>query len=225
MPLILSIETSAKVCSVALHKSGKLITSSEILIEKSHSKLITVIAEELLSRTEFSFSQLDAVAVSKGPGSYTGLRIGVSVAKGFCYALDKPLIAVNTLEALAYGVIKNSVSKDFIYCPMIDARRMEVYCLVTNHNKDIIQETSPVIIDEHSFEDLLIDNKILFFGDGSGKCQSVINSPNAYFIEDIYPEAKNVGFLATEKFNKNETEDVAYFEPYYLKDFVSTSKK
>ncbi|HEY8402519.1 MAG TPA: tRNA (adenosine(37)-N6)-threonylcarbamoyltransferase complex dimerization subunit type 1 TsaB [Cytophagaceae bacterium] len=220
MSLILSIETSTKAFSVALHEEGKLLADFEMLVEKSHSRVITLAIEQLFVMTNRKMADLKAVAVSKGPGSYTGLRIGVSTAKGLCFALDIPLIAINTLEAMAFEV--NRFNPGYLVCPMIDARRMEVYCTVMDKDSQIIRPTEAVILNEDSFNDLLDTNSIFFCGDGSEKAKTLFNKPNAFFIDNLYPSAKNIGFLAGDRFRARYFEDVAYFEPFYLKDFIST---
>ncbi len=220
MPLILSIETSTTVCSVALHQGTTLLASSEILIEKSHSKYITVLIEKLFSQSGKNMTDLAAVAVSKGPGSYTGLRIGVSTAKGICYALEKPLIAIDTLKSMAYNVNLSNVQKALL-CPMIDARRMEVYCALYDNELNCKEEVSAKIVDENSFKEILSKHPILFFGDGAQKCKNLFgNNKNAIFIEKIYPSAVSIGELAWKAFAEKNFEDVAYFEPFYLKDFM-----
>ncbi|MTI31325.1 tRNA (adenosine(37)-N6)-threonylcarbamoyltransferase complex dimerization subunit type 1 TsaB [Xanthovirga aplysinae] len=225
MALILSIETSTKVCSVALHQKGKLLASKELFLEKSHSALLSTLIDELLKSCRVQFSNLEAIAVSKGPGSYTGLRIGVSTAKGLCYALGVPLIAVNTLEAMAYGVNQFNLSNALL-CPMIDARRMEVYCLIADTQMGVIEPTHAKIIDETSFSNLLVNHDVLFFGDGASKCQDVLgHNANAKFLNSISPSAVNTGYLAGMKFLKEDFEDLAYFEPFYLKDFRVTKPK
>ncbi|HSZ24461.1 MAG TPA: tRNA (adenosine(37)-N6)-threonylcarbamoyltransferase complex dimerization subunit type 1 TsaB [Cytophagaceae bacterium] len=220
MPLLLSIETSTKVCSVALNKGQQLLGSSEILIEKSHSKFITQLIENLFVYAGEKMNDLDAVAVSKGPGSYTGLRIGVSTAKGLCYALDKPLISVSTLASMAYEVNKYNTSKALL-CPMIDARRMEVYCAVYDTSLNCKEEVTAKVMQEDSFKELLANQPVLFFGDGSQKCVPLFGeNKNAIFIKDIYPSSVNIGTLALKAFEEGKFEDIAYFEPFYLKDFV-----
>ena len=222
MSLILSIDTSTKVCSVALHKEGKILAISELYTEKSHSGMLTILCESVVKNAGFSLHNVDAFAVAKGPGSYTGLRIGVSTAKGFCFALDKPLIAVNTLEAMAFQV-KDFYDGSYLICPMIDARRMEVYCQILNNEMNIVSETEAKIIDEESFSALLAKKKIVFIGDGSAKCQEKITHPNAVFPKiEITPSAKTVGILATNLYEKSLFENVVTFEPFYLKDFVGT---
>ena len=224
MTLILFIETATPVCSVALAKDNQILGIKESTKKNSHSEVVTVFVEELMKEYDLSFSDLDAVAVSKGPGSYTGLRIGVSTAKGLCYALDIPLISVNTLQSLAYGaIIKFSQQSELplLFCPMIDARRMEVYCALYDSNNKKIRETKAEIIDENSFQSFLKSNRIVFFGDGADKCRDIIQDPNAEFMNDVHPSAKNMMNLAFGKFKKQQFEDVAYFEPFYLKDFIA----
>jgi tRNA threonylcarbamoyladenosine biosynthesis protein TsaB len=222
MSLILSIDTSTKVCSVALHKDGKLLSINELYTEKSHSGMLTTLCENVVKHVGFTLQDLDAIAVAKGPGSYTGLRIGVSTAKGFCFALDKPLIAVNTLEAMAYQV-KDLYEASHLLCPMIDARRMEVYCQILDNKMNTVLETEAKIIDEESFTELLKQQKIVFIGDGSAKCQEKITHTNAIFPKiEITPSAKTIGILATNLYEKSLFENVVTFEPFYLKDFVGT---
>ena len=225
MTVILSIETSTKICSVALHQEGRLLACHELFLEKSHSSLLTVLIRDILKQCDFSIEEISAFAISLGPGSYTGLRIGVSTVKGLSYGLDKPVIAVNTLDAMAYGC-HNFNFDNALLCPMIDARRMEVYCLLMNHELQIIQQTQAKVIDELSFADYLPEEKILFFGDGSGKCREVLGyQQNALFIDGINPSAMHIGYIASQKFEKSIFEDVAYFEPFYLKDFKAGKPK
>jgi len=229
LPLILNIETATTVCSVALAKDGELISYKEQNEGYTHAENLTVFIEEVVSKSGYTFKDVDAIAVSKGPGSYTGLRIGVSTAKGVCFALDKPLISINTLLSLAKSQIESStfkVSGSVLLCPMLDARRMEVYCAIYDSELNYIKETSAEIIDEHSFLEMLQKNKIIFFGDGAAKCKEVLSkNSNAIFIDDIFPSAKNMITLSEEAFEKKQFEDVAYFEPFYLKDFVAGKKK
>jgi tRNA threonylcarbamoyladenosine biosynthesis protein TsaB len=222
MSFILSIDTSTKVCSVALHHNHSLVASSEILVERSHSKIIISLIEKILKASDLNYSHLSAIAVSKGPGSYTGLRIGVSSAKGLCYALDIPLIGINTLEAMAFEVNRYNLSGALV-CPMIDARRMEVYCAVFDSHNNLKQSTQAKILDESSFSDILEKEEMIFFGDGSLKAKPLFTKfSKALFIEDIFPSAKNIGYLACQSFVSQKFEDVIYFEPFYLKDFIST---
>lgn len=224
MALILCLETATTVCSVALGKDGVLLAMREVNEGYTHSENLTVFAEQVLAEAGHSFSDLDAIAVSKGPGSYTGLRIGVSAAKGFCFALDKPLIAINTLRGMSEGV-RGEGTGEVLLCPMIDARRMEVYCAMYDVNGKETRPTAAEIITENSFEEILRDHKVLFFGDGAAKCRSKLeHQPNAVFIDNVFPSAEYLVALAEEKFRESKFEDVAYFEPYYLKDFISGGK-
>jgi tRNA threonylcarbamoyladenosine biosynthesis protein TsaB len=223
--MILQIETATTVCSVALANQGKVIAFKEINERNVHAEVITVFIDEILSQAGIKYQQLDAVAVSSGPGSYTGLRIGVSTAKGLCYALDKPLIAVETLEAMADGMITKGVENNLLLCPMIDARRMEVYTALFDSNGKKLQATSAEIIDENSFDVQLKQNKILFFGDGAPKCRAMLDkNTNAIFIDDFANSATHLTKKAYQKLEVRQFEDVAYFEPYYLKDFLITKK-
>ena len=221
MSTILSIETSTNTSSVALHKEGTLVSSLNLHVEKSHSEYLTSSIEFLLKTSGIQKNELDAVAISKGPGSYTGLRIGTSTAKGICYALDLKLIAVNTLEAMAHGLLSLQTKKELV-CPMIDARRMEVYCLLMEPDGTIIEPTQAKIIDESSFGSFLESRSITFFGNGAKKCKSaLLHQSNATFLDDIYPSAEHIGAIATKYFGEQRFEDVAYFEPFYLKDFIA----
>lgn len=221
MTLILSIETSTITSSIAIHEDGRLISSQNIHIDKSHSEYLTLSIKYLFETSGVRMKDIDAVAISKGPGSYTGLRIGTSTAKGICYALDTKLIAINSLESMAFGMAKYQ-HKDTLLCPMIDARRMEVYCLISDNNLAIIEKTQAKIIDESSFKNLLSDNKIIFFGNGAIKCKPMFDhTQNAIFIEDIVPSAEDIGILAWRAYQQETFENLAYFEPYYLKDFIA----
>ena len=217
MPLILSIETSTEVCSVALHIEGNIIALKENYLSQSHSRWLSILIEQILQETGYKYKDLKAVAVSKGPGSYTGLRIGVSTAKGLCFALDIPLLAVNSLEALALNFQKN-VTEPHIICPMIDARRMEVYCLLWQEN-ETIKPTEAKIIDAESFQDILVNHQMIFIGNGALKCKKVIQHANASFIHNVNCSAVGVGMKATQLYHDQYFEDIAYFEPFYLKDF------
>ena len=223
--MILQIETATTVCSVALARDGKVVAFKQVDQRNAHAEVITVFIDELLSASGFNYADIDAIAVSCGPGSYTGLRIGVSTAKGLCFALDKPLIAIETLEAMAFGVINEGIETDMLLCPMIDARRMEVYTSIFNSKGENIKPTAAEIIDENSFADLLQDNKVLFFGDGAEKCREVLShNPNAQFLSGFINSATHLTKKAEEKFMAKDFEDVAYFEPYYLKDFIAGKK-
>ncbi len=222
MGLILNIETATKNCSVSLAKNGDILVLKELNNGNySHAEKLHPIIQEILEEANITANQLDAVAVSKGPGSYTGLRIGVSAAKGLCFSIDKPLISIKTLESLA-----NSITIDKgIIVPMLDARRMEVYASVFNQDQKQVREIKAEIIDENSFKEFLKENTVYFLGDGAEKCKEVIKSENAIFIDDKFPSAREMAKLSYNKFKKNDIEDVAYFEPFYLKDFLVTQQK
>ena len=220
MSLILSLETSTEVGSVALHRNGELLATGEIHIPYSHASKLAVLIHQVMSNADISMKQLDAVAVTSGPGSYTGLRIGTSTAKGLCYALDIPLLSVGSLTLMAFQVAKHHTEEDTLLCPMIDARRMEVYCLVTSRSLEVLQEVQPVIIEADSFSSFLADNKVLFFGNGAAKGKPVIESESAFFLDGIVPHASDLGQLAIQKFNASDFEDLINFEPNYLKEFL-----
>lgn len=220
MALILSIETSTRICSVAIYRKEQLLTSAEVHIEQAHGAKLALLINDSAKFAGIALKDLDAVAISSGPGSYTGLRIGTSTAKGLCFALGIPLISVNTLKLMAFQMSMNAnVDQGTLLCPMIDARRMEVYCLVTDQNLSEIQPMAPKVIDESSFTDLLVNKKIIFFGDGAAKCKSIIASKNAVFIENLYPQALAVGAIAYQKFYQAVFDSIVDFEPAYLKDF------
>lgn len=225
MSLLLSIDSATRVCSVALHEDGNLLASQHLYIDKSHSGLLTVLIDHVLQYAGYKTTDLSAVAVSEGPGSYTGLRIGASTAKGLCFALDIPLVTVGTLEAMAAGM-SVFAEENSLLCPMIDARRMEVYCLLSKSTGEVVQPAQAEIIDENSFEQELKGQKIYFFGDGAAKCLPLLERHlNARFINGIVPSAVNVGEVGWKKFVAEDLADVAYFEPYYLKEFYSPKPK
>lgn len=220
--LILGIETATKICSVAISDGEKILALKEEGGEYSHAEKLNGFIEECLAKAGITLQDIDAIAVSKGPGSYTGLRIGVSTAKGLCYSLNKPLISVDTLQAMAF---KQNQQAD-LYCPMIDARRMEVYTALYDINNQLVEKVSAKIIDESSFSEYLNTKKIAFFGDGAEKCKVVLEgNSNAIFRLDGMPSAQFINEIASQKLQENKFEDVAYFEPYYLKDFVATTAK
>ena len=221
MIYILNIETATKNCSVALAKEGRTILCKEIAEDGySHAERLHVFIEEIIKEAGITFQDLSAIAVSQGPGSYTGLRIGVSAAKGLCYALEIPLIAVDTLQVLASQA---KVSSGLII-PMLDARRMEVYSAIFTPNFDKKRAVQAEIITENSFENL--QETLYFMGDCAEKCKPVLIRENFIFLGDIkYPSAKEMSYLSFEKYKKNDIVDVAYFEPYYLKDFMMTVSK
>ena len=216
MSFILNIETATKNCSVAIAKNGEIILCKEIAEEGySHAEKLHVFIEEAIAEAGISVQDLTAIAVSQGPGSYTGLRIGVSAAKGLCFALNIPLIAVDTLQTLASQA---KVSEGKII-PMLDARRMEVYSEIFNTNLETEREIQAEVIKEDSFKD--ITGAIYFVGDCADKCKTVLTKSNFIFLEDIkYPSASEMGRISFDKYQKSDTVDVAYFEPYYLKDFM-----
>lgn len=220
MALILSLETSTTVCSVALHNNGKLVASAEMHKEQSHASKLAVLIDQVVKLADIPMSAIQAIAVSEGPGSYTGLRIGVSTAKGLCFALDIPLLSVGTLSLLAKQIQLKTILDNAWLCPMIDARRMEVYCQMFDSEMNALQTIEAKVIDEESFKESLSNHKIIFFGDGAAKCKSVITHSNAFFISDIVPSAKELGILASEKFSRNEFENLVTFEPFYLKEFL-----
>lgn len=224
---ILHIDTANQYCSVALSEDGHLADIRETSEKNAHSRVVTIYVDELLKSSGVNPEHLDAVAVSMGPGSYTGLRIGVSTAKGLCFALDKPLIGVSTLQAMALAGISSMKSnkafhKNMWFCPMIDARRMEVYSAIYDYEGNLMREIRPEVIDENSFANELKEREIVFSGDGSKKCADIMaHQPNAIFLADVVPSAKFMIPLALEKFNAGNFEDTAYFEPFYLKDFIA----
>ncbi|WP_299133246.1 tRNA (adenosine(37)-N6)-threonylcarbamoyltransferase complex dimerization subunit type 1 TsaB [uncultured Tenacibaculum sp.] len=222
MSIILNIETATKNCSVSIAKNGDVLASKELNNGNySHAEKLHPFIQDVLNEASISIHEIDAVAVSKGPGSYTGLRIGVSATKGLCFSFDVPLIAVDTLKSLSM----NANIDEGLIVPMIDARRMEVYSAIYDKNYNQVREIRAEIIDENSFEELLTDNKVYFLGDGSEKCKNIITHRNAIFIDEKFPSAKEMALLSFEKHKKNDIEDVAYFEPFYLKDFVAIPEK
>jgi len=240
MPVILHIETSTNICSVALSSGGVCIFSKSNDEGLNHARLLSLFIEEALAFLTEKGERLDAVAVSSGPGSYTGLRIGASTAKGLCYGLDIPLIAVSTLEIMSQSIVgsrQSSVgsrqSSEFktndyqlttndLLCPMIDARRMEVFAAFFDNN-NLVRPISADIIDENSYADILAEQKVYFFGNGAEKCKAVLTHPNAVFLENIVPLAENMITLAEQKFAGKQFEDTAYFEPFYLKEFQAST--
>ena len=222
MAYILNIETSTTNCSVSLSKNGEtLVLKEDYDSNYSHAERLHLFIEDVINQANIKKTDLSAVAVSKGPGSYTGLRIGVSTAKGLCYALDIPLISVSTLEALA-----NQVDiKEGLVIPMLDARRMEVYSAVFNAEGNQIRDIKAEVLDESSFKDYLNERKVYFIGNGVAKTKPLIKNDNAVFIEDKLPSADNMSKLAYAKYKKSDIEDVAYFEPFYLKDFIALKPK
>jgi tRNA threonylcarbamoyladenosine biosynthesis protein TsaB len=232
MPLILNLDTSTLVCSVALASGYKLTGTRESHDDKSHSRQLGIFIQDLLKENNLEVSSLDAVAVSKGPGSYTGLRIGVSIAKGLAYGSNIPLIGIGTLDALAEGAIKHQEistilekNRNMLLCPMIDARRMEVYTALYTSTGQQVKEVSAEIIDAGSYHDRLEKGQIVFFGNGAEKCRETITHANAIFINGIETSAEHMVPLSEKSFKQEKFEDIAYFEPYYLKDFIATVPK
>lgn len=227
MAKILCIETGTAVCSVALGDENGLIGVKEISDPKAHSTKLPILIDELLKSSGITARQLDAVAVSKGPGSYTGLRIGVSMAKGICYSANIPLLAIGSLQAIAVGLLAQNQNfpANALLSPMIDARRMEVYTAIYDLQAKPQSEVEAKIVSEHSYDDLLKEHPLVFFGNGAAKCKPVITNKNAIFIDHFLPSARFMLPLALNAYRHEEFENTAYFEPFYLKDFVATTPK
>jgi tRNA threonylcarbamoyladenosine biosynthesis protein TsaB len=224
-PLILLIETATTTCSIALAENGNVIGVKELNESNIHASQITLFIEEVMLLAKKNYSDLQAVAVSMGPGSFTGLRIGVSTAKGLCYALDIPLIAVDTIQAMASGLIKTiDFPESGFLIPMLDARRMEVYTGVYRKDLSIIEPVSAKIVDEDSFKEYK-NQELFLFGDGSDKFKNLFSDQENIHFVDFSTSASNLSSLALEKFNRAQFENVAYFEPFYLKDFLITAPK
>lgn len=224
MNLILSIETSTNVCSAALHRDDQLLGLEITHEPNSAASQLAVMIDRLLKNNHIASADLTAVAVSAGPGSYTGLRIGVATAKGMCYALGIPLVAVNSLEIMAAQI--NASNEDgILLCPMIDARRMEVYTMLFDRKMNVVSDVEAKVIDEVSYADQLKDNRILFFGNGAAKVVPVLKNANAVLVGDVFPSAEWLGKLAEKKVRETLFEDVGSFEPFYLKDFVAKKPK
>jgi tRNA threonylcarbamoyladenosine biosynthesis protein TsaB len=222
LSIILNIETATKNCSVSIADKGKILAIKELNNGNySHAEVLHPFIVDILREANITSDLIDAVAVSKGPGSYTGLRIGVSAAKGLCFAFDKPLISLDTLTSLSHSI---AIDNGFIV-PMIDARRMEVYAAVFNQKNQFIREIKADIIDESSFSEYLKIGKVYFLGDGSQKCKETILHENAIFVDDKFPSAREMAQLSYDKFKISDMENVAYFEPFYLKDFVVIPEK
>jgi len=226
MALIVHLETSTKICSVALSQDGCILFSKADMNGPSHAAQLGLFVDEALKVAEEKGLKLDAVAVSSGPGSYTGLRIGVSMAKGIAFGADAKVITIPTLDLLAYQVRqKLNLPENALICPMLDARRMEVYTAFYDVQGHCVEPVSAQIIDENSFADKLQNHPVWFVGDGAEKCRSILTSGNAHFEENIYPLAQAMMPLAEKAFKENIFADTAYFEPFYLKDFVATVSK
>ena len=226
MALILNIETSTAVCSAALTEGEEVLFEQHSFEGPSHASLLGVYVEQAIQWAKQQGRSLDAVAVSSGPGSYTGLRIGVSVAKGLCFGAGIPLISVPTLSLLAATAVrKMQGATDYRYCAMIDARRMEVYAALFDASLQPIRTAMADIVDAQTYASYLAEGKVCFFGDGATKCQSVITDANAHFLPDVYPLAAEMAPLSAQAFADKRFEDVAYFEPFYLKEFQATIAK
>ena len=224
--IILHIETSTNICSIAVSENGQCLFSKSDSEGMNHAALLSVFIAEAMEFLKSTSKKPDAVAVSSGPGSYTGLRIGVSTAKGLCYGLDIPLIAVSTLEVLTANALQiTDTATNSLFCPMIDARRMEVYAAIYNQEGIIQREISADIIDENSYSEILESHSVYFFGNGAEKCKTTLTHPNARFIDGMYPLAENMIVLAEKAYNEKKFVDVAYFEPFYLKEFYTTAAK
>jgi tRNA threonylcarbamoyladenosine biosynthesis protein TsaB len=232
MAKILNIETSTRVCSVSLSVDGKVVKIKESRVKNSHAEQVTLFTEEVVKKAGMQLTDIDAVAVSKGPGSYTGLRIGVSTAKGLCFAIDKPLISIGTLDAMAWGLVnalenKKQLVNAYLYCPMIDARRMEVYDAVYRSDLSKLKEVSATILEEDTYSGFLETHPMIFGGDGAEKAKGLLfkRYPKAYFLDGFEPSSMYMAELAEKKYDNNDFEDVAYFEPFYLKDFIAGISK
>lgn len=226
MAVILHIETSTTVCSVALSKNEDCLLQKIDFEAQSHARLLPLFLQEICAFLQQHSLKVDAVAVSSGPGSYTGLRIGVSTAKGLCYGWSVPLIAIDTLKIMANAFKeKHVLDNEVLLCPMIDARRMEVYTAFYNADLSVVRPTSADIIEKGCYDDLLQNNKICFLGNGVSKCKMLLNHPNAFFDETIYPSAQSMIRLAEQSFDEHDFKDIAYFEPFYLKQFIATLPK
>lgn len=222
---ILSIETATNVCSVVISVGDEIIFQRENTEGPSHASLLGVFVAEAMDAIRNNI-KLDAVAVSCGPGSYTGLRIGVSEAKGLCYGMGIPLLAIKTPEIMVKKVLNTqTIPQDALLCPMIDARRMEVYAAVYNRELEVVRDIAADIVEPDTYSEYLERAQVFFFGNGADKCRNVIDHPNAIFIEDIYPSALCMTELAQKAYNRGHFVDVAYFEPFYLKDFIATTPK
>ena len=226
-PFILAFETATPVSSVAVFERGEVLACQEYYSAQRHARLITVMVEHLLEDLGLRVQDLSAVCVAKGPGSYTGLRVGVSTAKGLCMALDLPLIAVSSLSGLAARVQNLARREQALICPMIDARRMEVYCEIYGSDLSVVEPVQARIVPEQPFDDLLAAQKVIFLGSGAAKCKELLEtaSDNALVLEDLLSSASSFAGLAWKRYQAGEFDDLLSFEPFYLKDFVATKPK
>ena len=225
MANILHIETSTTVCSVALSVDGSIVFERVSFEGPSHAALLGVFVEETIAFSKDKCYLLEAVALSGGPGSYTGLRIGASMAKGLCMGWDVSLIVVPTLQVMASQAIRRYGKEDCLYCAMLDARRMEVYSAIYDVTLSEVRKVSADIITSDSYQTFLAHKTVCFFGNGAAKCSSVLTSANALFLDDVHPLAADMVPLAEQVFQAKQFEDIAYFEPYYLKEFLATTQK
>jgi tRNA threonylcarbamoyladenosine biosynthesis protein TsaB len=225
MATILNIETATDICSVALESDGDILFDRISSGNATHAALIGPFIDEALKKAKSEGKTIEAVAVSSGPGSYTGLRIGASAAKGVCFGLNVPLIAIKTLEILTTSAIRLNNKKDCLYCPMIDARRMEVYAAVFDNCLNEIRTTQADVVTADTYASFLKDREVCFFGNGAAKCQETIDSENAVFLPDVQPLASEMVLLAEQAFNEKQFENVAYYDPFYLKEFHATIAK
>jgi len=221
---ILNIETATMVCSVCLSDGGRLLFERTSFDGPSHASLLGIFVNDAVRQAQMDGRKIEAIAISSGPGSYTGLRIGFSMAKGLCFGWNVPLISIPTLELLAHKAIQ-LVSEPALYCAMLDARRMEVFTALYDSSLIKVGNTEAVIVTAGFHASLLEKQQIYFFGNGADKCKNLIQSPNAVFLDDLYPQASDMAVLSEQKYRAKRFEDVAYFEPFYLKDFVATVPK
>jgi tRNA threonylcarbamoyladenosine biosynthesis protein TsaB len=225
LALILNIETATPVCSVCISREERILSVKEINQGLTHAENLHSFIESTLNEAGISVKELNAIALSKGPGSYTGLRIGSSAAKGLAFALQLPLISIDTLQAMAFGM-RNDLNKESLLCPMLDARRMEVYTALYDSDLNIIEPIQALVMDSVTSEIFKRKEQIIFFGEGMSKCKTILEqNKNTVFVEDIVPSAINLAPLAFKKFRENSFEDLAYFEPLYLKEFFTPVKK
>ncbi len=226
MALLLSLETSTQCCSVALHDDGVLVASKVIETPRSAASQLAVVIDEVFHTSNIIPLDLKGIIVTAGPGSYTGLRIGVATAKGLCYALNIPIVSVNTLELLAYQFLEMELLKNDLHinnailCPMLDARRMEVYCALLDQNMNYVEQVQAKVIDDQSFKGIIESKPIFFFGEGADKCNAVIKHTNAHFFSGVVPLASSLGVIGYKKWKEGAYEDLVSFEPFYLKDFL-----
>lgn len=227
MALILNLDTSTSICSVALSDQEKLLAYRENDEGKNHASLLTRFIDEVLKESGREPGEIDAVSVSKGPGSYTGLRIGVSTAKGMAYALSIPVIALPTLKIMASGYLSenNPVQENDLLCPMIDARRMEVFTTMFTREIKEFRNVQADIIDENSYQEIRKDHRLIIFGDGAKKCENVLSGKEVFIDDNYRISAKHMISLSISEFEAENFENVAYFEPFYLKDFIATTPK